>query len=53
VILSFTWDFRRVIAGNMPRPFAWWLFVAGEVTGVGSFLWASLKQHRLAGSLHR
>jgi hypothetical protein len=38
VILSFTWDFRHVIAGNMPRPFAWWLFVAGEAISLGSFL---------------
>jgi hypothetical protein len=38
VILSFTWDFRNVLAGNLPRPFAWWLFLAGELVSLGSFL---------------
>ena len=38
VVLSFTWDFRGVLAGNLPRPFAWWLFLAGEVVSVGTFM---------------
>jgi hypothetical protein len=38
VILSFTWDFQNVLAGNQPRPFAWWLFLAGELVSLGSFL---------------
>jgi hypothetical protein len=38
VVLSFTWDFRHVLAGNLPRPFAWWLFLAGELVSVGTFL---------------
>jgi len=53
VILSFTWDFRHVIAGNMPQPFAWWLFGAGEVLSLGSFLLARFKQHPHAGQFHR
>jgi len=40
VVLSFTWDFREVLAGSLPRPFAWWLFLAGEVVSVGTFLQA-------------
>jgi hypothetical protein len=40
VILSFTWDFRSLLAGNLPHPFAWWLFLAGELVSLGSFLWA-------------
>jgi hypothetical protein len=38
VILSFTWDFPHVLAGNLPHPFAWWLFLAGELVSLGSFL---------------
>jgi hypothetical protein len=38
IILSFTWDFRHVLAGNLPHPFAWWLFLAGELLSLGSFL---------------
>ena len=44
VILSFTWDFRYVVAGNLPHPFAWWLFVAGEFVSLGTFLKAFLKR---------
>jgi hypothetical protein len=44
VILSFTWDFRYVIAGNLPHPFSWWLFVAGESVSLGTFLKAFLKR---------
>jgi hypothetical protein len=40
VILSFTWDFRNVLAGNLPRPFAWWLFLLGELVSLGAFLHA-------------
>ena len=40
VILSFTWDFRNLLEGNLPHPFAWWLFLAGEVASLGSFLLA-------------
>ena len=38
VILSFTWDFRYVLGGNLPRPFSWWLFLAGEAISLGTFL---------------
>jgi hypothetical protein len=44
VILSFTWDFRNVLAGNLPRPFAWPLFLAGEFVSLGTFLKALLRQ---------
>lgn len=53
VILSFTWDFRHVIAGNMPRPFTWWLFVTGEAVSLGSFLHGFLRQRPNAGQFHR
>jgi hypothetical protein len=44
VVLSFTWDFRYVLAGNLPHPFAWWLFLTGELVSVGTFLKAFLKR---------
>jgi len=44
VILSFTWDFRNLLAGNLPHPFAWWLFLAGEVVSLGTFLHAALRR---------
>ena len=49
VILSFTWDFRYVLAGNLPRPFAWWLFTAGELVSLGTFLKAISKPRLPAG----
>ena len=47
VILSFTWDFQNVLAGNLPRPFAWWLFLAGELVSVGVFLHAVFRRRSL------
>ena len=44
VILSFTWDFRYVLAGNPPRPFAWWLFLTGELLSLGTFLQAAFRR---------
>jgi hypothetical protein len=44
VILSFTWDFRNVVAGNLPHPFTWWLFLTGEFVSLGTFLKAFLKR---------
>jgi len=51
VILSFTWDFRSVLAGNLPHSFAWWLFLAGELLSLGSFLRAYAKPPLHAGPL--
>ena len=47
VILSFTWDFQHVLAGNLPRPFSWWLFLAGELVSLGSFLQAVFRRPSL------
>jgi len=41
VILSFTWDFRNLLAQNLPHPFAWWLFLTGELLSVGTFMYAA------------
>jgi hypothetical protein len=40
ILTSFMWDYQSVRAGGLPRPFAWKLFGAGEITGVAAFLHA-------------
>jgi hypothetical protein len=40
ILISFTWDYQNLISGGLPRPFAWWLFGAGELVGVAAFLQA-------------
>jgi hypothetical protein len=47
ILLSFTWDFQYLLAGNLPRPFAWWLFLAGELLGLGTFLHAVFRRRIL------
>src|SRR5260370_16656128 len=42
VILSFVWDFRNTMAGGLPNPFNWPLFLVGEALGVIGFLAALL-----------
>jgi hypothetical protein len=44
VFLSFTWDFRNLLAGSLPHSFAWWLFLAGELLSLGTFLRAFSRQ---------
>jgi hypothetical protein len=44
VIVSFTWDFRYLLAGNLPHPFAWWLFLTGELLSVGTFVHAAFRK---------
>jgi hypothetical protein len=41
ILLSFTWDFRRLSAGGMPQAFPWLLFACGEGIGLGAFWHAS------------
>ena len=40
ILTSFTWDYRNLMAGGLPRPFPWSLFGAGELAGVAAFLHA-------------
>jgi hypothetical protein len=40
VLLSFMQDFRNTTAGGLPRPFAWSVFIVGELAGAGAFLHA-------------
>ena len=37
VILSFVWDYRNTMAGGLPNPFNWPLFLAGEVIALLGF----------------
>jgi hypothetical protein len=41
ILASFMWDYQNLMAGGLPRPFAWKLFAAGEAAGVAAFLHAS------------
>ena len=38
VIVSFTLDYRNILAGGMPRPFHWPLFALGMAAGMVSYL---------------
>jgi hypothetical protein len=40
ILMSFMWDYQNLVAGGLPRPFAWKLFGAGELAGVAAFLHA-------------
>lgn len=40
ILMSFMWDYQNLMAGGLPRPFAWRLFGVGELAGVAAFLHA-------------
>jgi hypothetical protein len=40
ILMAFMWDYQNLMAGGLPRPFAWRLFGAGELMGVAAFLHA-------------
>lgn len=48
IILSFTLNFRALIAGGVPARFNWPLFAIGEVVGFGAFLAATRCETRAA-----
>jgi hypothetical protein len=43
---AFTWDFRNISGGGMPRPFPWPVFAFAEALGVGTFLHAISSSNR-------
>jgi hypothetical protein len=47
IIGAFCWDYRRVMAGEMPEPFPWWIFFAGEVIGLTGFAMALARSGNL------
>ncbi|MBV8073384.1 MAG: hypothetical protein JO270_26040 [Acidobacteriaceae bacterium] len=38
IVAAFMWDFRNTANGGNPNPFNWFLFIAGEAIGVGTFV---------------
>ena len=48
ILISFMWDSQNLMAGGLPRPFAWSLFGAGELAGVAAFLHATVIAKRCA-----
>lgn len=38
ILASFTWDYRILLAGEMPHSYRWLVFAGGEALGVASFL---------------
>jgi hypothetical protein len=49
IIISFTMDYRNVMAGRMPHPFNWTVFSAGLLMGAGSHAWAVSAGRRADG----
>ena len=37
IIVAFCWDYRQVMAGGMPKPFPWSIFLVGEAVGLAGF----------------
>lgn len=37
IIVSFCWDYRNILAGGMPNPFQWAMFLVGETVGLAGF----------------
>jgi hypothetical protein len=44
IILSFTLDWRNLMAGGMPAPFPWWIFGLGLAIGIGTFVDAARRR---------
>ena len=49
MILAFVWDFRNTVAGGLPSPFNWPLFLLGEAIALSAFL-AALRTPKYRGS---
>jgi hypothetical protein len=49
VILSFVWDYRNTMAGGLPNPFNWPLFLAGEIIALSGFL-SAIRRREYPGS---
>ncbi len=43
IVLSFTLDYRNIMAGGLPRPFHWGVFVLGMAIGMGSYVQAAMR----------
>ncbi len=54
IIVSFTLDYRHVMAGGMPHPFHWGVFTLGMAIGLCSYVYAVVTSHaaKHAASAH-
>jgi len=52
IVLSFMWDYRNIMAGGLPNPFAWGIFSAGEAAGVLAFVDAWRKSRTATRASH-
>jgi len=43
IIVSFCWDYRNMLAGGMPNPFQWPMFLVGETVGLAGFSLAVIR----------
>ncbi len=43
IIVSFCWDYRNVLAGGMPKPFQWPIFLTGQTIGLVGFSLAVIR----------
>ena len=43
IIVAFCWDYRQVMAGGMPNPFPWSIFLVGEAIGLAGFSLALIR----------
>lgn len=41
IVIAFAWDYRNTMAGRMPNPFQWLIFMGGLLLGVAGFLSAA------------
>src|SRR5262245_15180158 len=41
IVVSFAFDYRNLMAGGLPNPFAWSIFLSGLILGTGSYVWAA------------
>jgi len=52
VIVSFCWDWRNTMAGGLPNPFQWTLFLVGLVVSSAWFVWVLRRNFRSASTLN-
>ena len=51
LVLAFTWDRLNIMAGGMPNPFNWPLFILGEVVGLAALVHAVWRSSSGDGTL--
>ncbi len=50
VVISFTWNYRRLLQARLPHTFPWPVFLLGEALGISGFVRGWLKTTRLRPS---